>query len=229
MEFNNIEHIFFDLDHTLWDFDKNSNLAFNSVFKKNKIEVELEKFLAVYSPINLAYWKRYRENNVTQKDLRYGRLKDSFDSLRINVTDEQIHCLSVDYIDHLPRHNMLLEGALEILEYLMPKYKLHIITNGFREVQHKKLKNSKISQFFRTVTTSEDAGVKKPNRLIFDTALGKASASINNSLMIGDSLEADIIGARDIGMRTILYNYHREVCSPEFLQVMTMKELENYL
>ncbi len=229
MKFTNIEHIFFDLDHTLWDFDRNSGLAFHTIFKKNKIGVGVQDFLEVYSPINAGYWKLYSENRVSQTQLRYGRLRDSFDKMKINVTDEQIELLSVDYITHLPTNNILLEGAVEILEYLKPKYKLHIITNGFEEVQHKKLKNSGISGFFQTITTSEDAGVKKPHRLIFDKALEKAEASINNSLMIGDNFEADILGAREIGMQAILYNYYGKNFAPEYPQVVKMRELEAFL
>lgn len=229
MKLNNIEHIFFDLDHTLWDFDKNSGLAFNSIFQKNKIAVELARFMEVYSPINENYWKLYRQNKVSQEDLRYGRLKESFESLEMQLTDEQINVLSVDYIDHLPQHNFLLTGAVELLEYLAPRYKLHIITNGFREVQHKKLKNSGIMQFFDTVTTSEDVGVKKPNKLIFEKAINSAGTTVSASLMIGDNFEADILGAQKVGMQAILYNYYRREFSPEYLQVLEMKEIAAFL
>lgn len=229
MKFTNIRHIFFDLDHTLWDFDKNSGLAFNSVFVKNKIEIELEAFLKVYSPINANYWKLYRDNLVSQEDLRYGRLKDSFDGLKMNISDPEIHQIAVDYIDYLPQHNHLLEGTIEMLEYLQPLYNLHIITNGFREVQHKKLTSSGILKYFKTITTSEDVGVKKPHKQIFESALKTASAGIEESIMIGDSLEADILGARAYGMRSILYNYYKEEISPEHHQVMRMQELANFL
>lgn len=229
MKLADIEHIFFDLDHTLWDFEKNSGLAFHSVFKKNKIMVELERFMEIYSPININYWKLYRDNKISQTDLRYGRLKESFEGLKMDISDEKINILSSDYIDFLPTNNHLLEGAMELLEYLAPNYKLHIITNGFHEVQHKKLKNSYIFPFFDTITTSEDAGVKKPNKLIFEKAMETAGASVLNSVMIGDNLEADILGAQEIGMRAILYNYHKEVCPPQCLQVLEMKEIAIYL
>lgn len=229
MKLTDIEHIFFDLDHTLWDFDKNSGLAFNAVFLKNKVGVELETFLQAYTPINAHYWKLYRENKVSQRELRYGRLRDTFSTLQMQLTDEQIDLLSADYITHLPDHNHLLDGAKELLEYLQPKYKLHIITNGFREVQHLKLKNSGIAGYFDSITTSEDAGVKKPHKQIFETALEAAGAAIAHSVMIGDNVEADIEGALKIGMKAILYNYYAEECVVNCPQVLKMNEIPVYL
>lgn len=229
MKLSDIKHIFFDLDHTLWDFDKNSGLAFNSIFVKNRIGVEMDEFLATYTPINANYWKLYREDKVSQEELRYGRLRETFDLLKVLVSDEQIKLLSTDYIDHLPRHNHLLEGTLEMLEYLQPNYKLHIITNGFKEVQHLKMKNSGILDFFDSITTSEDAGVKKPHMQIFQKALKEAGAQVSESVMIGDNVEADIQGAREIGMRAIFYNYYGEPCTVDCPQVLKMKEIAVYL
>ncbi|MGB7786994.1 MAG: YjjG family noncanonical pyrimidine nucleotidase [Salinimicrobium sp.] len=229
MRLSNIKHIFFDLDHTLWDFDKNSGLAFNSIFVKNKIAVELDKFLEVYTPINTNYWKLYREEKVSKEALRYGRLKETFDALNITLSDEKIESLSVDYIDHLPLHNHLLEGSLEILEYLQQKYTMHIITNGFKEVQHKKLESSGILKYFTSVTTSEDVGVKKPHKAIFETALKNAAAGKEESIMIGDNFEADFMGAKDFGMQAILYNYYKQEFSAEYHQVTAMTELSKFL
>jgi putative hydrolase of the HAD superfamily len=229
MKFSNIRHIFFDLDHTLWDFDRNSGLAFNSIFEKHKIKVRLEEFLAIYAPINADYWKLYREDKVTKEDLRYGRLKDSFEGMKVNVSDSQIKQLSIDYIDHLPHHNHLLAGAVEILDYLQPQYELHIITNGFKEVQHKKLESSGILKYFRTITTSEDVGVKKPHQKIFEVALSNAAAKVDESIMIGDNFEADILGAKNFGMQAILYNYYKTEFSADHHQVMEMEELRGFL
>jgi putative hydrolase of the HAD superfamily len=171
----------------------------------------------------------YREDKVTKDDLRYGRLRDSFDGMKVNVTESKIKQLSIDYIDHLPNHNHLLEGTKEILDYLYPQYELHIITNGFKEVQHKKLESSEILKYFKTITTSEDVGVKKPHKLIFEVALENASAKVNESIMIGDNFEADIMGAIDFGMKAILYNYYKTEFSPDHHQVMEMKELTQFL
>ena len=205
-----VKDIFFDLDHTLWDFDKNSMLAFKRVFKKFKITIEFDAFLKIYEPINVEYWKKYREDKVSKENLRRGRLIDSFNFFDLIYTTEKIDEIADAYIQELPFDNHLFEGALEILDYLILKYKLHIITNGFEEVQHKKLKNSGIDCYFSTVTTSEEVGLKKPNPKVFLTALNKANSLPAQSVMIGDSLEADILGANNIGMQTIFYNYRNE-------------------
>ena len=193
-----VKDIFFDLDHTLWDFDKNSMLAFKRVFKKFKITIEFHAFLKIYEPINVEYWKKYREDKVSKENLRRGRLIDSFNFFDLIYTTEKIDEIADAYIQELPFDNHLFEGAVEILDYLILKYKLHIITNGFEEVQHKKLKNSGIDHYFSTVTTSEEVGVKKPNPKVFLTALNKANSLPAQSVMIGDSLEADILGANNI-------------------------------
>lgn len=229
MKFNNIQHIYFDLDHTLWDFDKNSALAFKAVFEKHQIEVSVEDFLEAYIPINLGYWEAYRKDQISKENLRFGRLKDSFDVLKIKSSSEIINTLSVDYIEFLPHHNHLLEGSKELLAYLQGKYILHIITNGFEEVQHKKLKNAGINSFFETVTTSEEAGVKKPNRIIFETALLKSAASPEKSLMIGDNLEADVYGARDFGMQHVYFDYYRRKEKVDVMRIETLNELKSYL
>ena len=224
-----ITDVFFDLDHTLWDFDRNSGLAFATIFEKNNIGVHLQDFLEVYSPINFQYWKWFREERVTKAQLRYGRFKKTFDVLNIKVTDDTIDMLSEDYILHLPDHNHLFGGAIELLDYLKKNYKLHIITNGFEEVQMKKLKNSNIDVYFETVTTSEAAGAKKPHPRIFEIALKAAKASPGQSIMIGDTYEADILGAARMNMKTICYNYHRHTMPDKQVVVYDLLEICKYL
>ena len=224
-----VKDIFFDLDHTLWDFDKNSMLAFKRVFKKFKITIEFDAFLKIYEPINVEYWKKYREDKVSKENLRRGRLIDSFNFFDLIYTTEKIDEIADAYIQELPFDNHLFEGAVEILDYLILKYKLHIITNGFEEVQHKKLKNSGIYHYFSTVTTSEEVGLKKPNPKVFLTALNKANSLPTQSVMIGDSLEADILGANNIGMQTIFYNYRNESISKKIKSIDSLLEIKNYL
>ncbi|WP_179022366.1 YjjG family noncanonical pyrimidine nucleotidase [Winogradskyella forsetii] len=226
---NPIKHVFFDLDHTLWDFDKNSGLTFEKIFNLNKIEVELNDFLSIYEPINLNYWKLYREEKVTKSALRYGRLREAFDCVGITVEDETINHLSEAYIDNLSSFNYLFDGTFEILDYLKDKYELHIITNGFEEAQEKKMVASNIKPYFKTVTNSEMVGVKKPNPKIFNFALDLASANAKESIMIGDSLEADIEGAHKIGMDTIHFDYKDAHNGHGYKRVTNLKTLINHL
>jgi len=224
-----IKHVFFDLDHTLWDFDKNSGLTFEKIFKLNQIDVKLIDFLEVYESINLRYWRLYREEKVTKSALRYGRLKEAFDAIDFTIEDDIIHILSEAYIENLSSFNHLFKGTFEILDYLQDKYVLHIITNGFEEIQEKKMISSGIRHYFETVTNSEMVGVKKPNPKVFNFALNLANADAGESIMIGDSLEADIKGAHNIGMDTIHFDYKDNQNSHSFKRITNLKTIEDYL
>lgn len=224
-----IDHVFFDLDHTLWDFEKNSALAIETIFNKHAINVNLQLFLFHYVPINIKYWELYRVDKITQLELRLGRLKDTFELLNFQIDDDKIIFLSEEYIEYLPKFNHLFDGAIEILDYLKPKYNLHIITNGFQEIQDNKLKNSNIDHYFTTITNSEMAGVKKPNPKIFDYAITEAKASKSNSIMIGDCIDADVKGALNFGMHAILFNIDPSKSYDNIKQVSHLLELKNHL
>ncbi len=229
MNKDNITDIFFDLDHTLWDFDKNSNLTFIKIFKLNELEIDIDVFLEAYHPINTNYWNLYRENKISKEKLRFYRLADTFKKLKIEVGDSMTRKLSFDYIDYLSDFNHLIPGAIEILEYLENKYSMHIITNGFKEVQKKKLEKSTITKYFKTITISEEVGYKKPSPIIFDYALKKANAINSNSLMIGDSYQADILGAINVGVNAILFNYHNIDPNDNIISVNNLSDLSSYL
>ncbi|MFH4967046.1 YjjG family noncanonical pyrimidine nucleotidase [Gaetbulibacter sp. M240] len=229
MKINGITDVFFDLDHTLWDFDKNSALTFEKIFKSNTIEVSLNDFISVYEPINLKYWKLYREDKISKAYLRFKRLNDAFLELDLTLDPEIINTLSEDYITHLSSFNHLFDHTKEILTYLSQQYRLHIITNGFQEVQHKKLAQSNIIHYFETVTNSEIAGVKKPHPDIFYYALELAKTSKEKSVMIGDNLEADVLGAKEIGMEAIFFNIRNEVVNHPITQIDHLSLLKNYL
>jgi len=224
-----ISDIFFDLDHTLWDFEKNSAMAFDTILKKHDIKVNIEEFVALYVPINAKYWKLYQDDEVTQEQLRYGRLKDVFDAVSHEIGDDVIQLLSEEYIHYLPQYNHLFEGTIELLEYLKPKYKLHIITNGFNQIQFNKLKNSNIAHYFETVTNSENAGFKKPNPHIFHYALDLAKSKKETSVMIGDNFEADIQGALNVGIDAIMFNEHQIEIAENIKQVNHLLDIKQYL
>ena len=225
VKFNDITDIFFDLDHTLWDFQKNSALTFDFLLKKYQINIDLNKFLNIYIPINFSYWKLYRDEKITKEFLRYNRLKSSFDKLNLSLSDDVINKIADDYVISLPVNNFLIEDTILVLDYLKKKYRLHIITNGFTEVQNKKIVNSKIKKYFHSIIDSETVGVKKPNIKIFDYALIVSGAKSKNSLMIGDNLEADILGALNAGFHAIHFNNNNEAPHEHCLILNELKSL----
>ncbi len=224
-----VTDVFFDLDHTLWDFERNSALTFRKILKENDVKVDVSDFLEVYVPSNLAFWKLYREDKITKNELRYQRLKSVFDTLEHTISDEKIDRLADDYLLHLSSYNHLFPNTKVVLDYLKPKYKLHIITNGFHETQAKKLKNSGIYPYFEHIIDSEMAGVKKPDPAIFQLALNKAKVSPDNSIMIGDSIEADILGARAVGYHTLHFNAHKEEKHGFCPMIQDLGEIKTFL
>src|SRR5690606_23130377 len=205
-KFPDITDVFFDLDHTLWDFERNSELTYQKIFEKYNLQIHLPDFLKVYVPNNTRLWGLYQFDKIGKEELRYQRLKMSFDELGVSVTDEYIDLLADDYIKYLSTFNHLFDNAQTILDYLKPKYKLHIITNGFAEVQEGKLKNSGIVDYFEVIMDSEKAGVKKPNPVIFEKAMSLAKVQPSNALMVGDNYDVDILGAKNAGMQALYFN-----------------------
>jgi YjjG family noncanonical pyrimidine nucleotidase len=229
MKNEKIKDVFFDLDHTLWDFDKNSEMAFDAIFKEKHPAIETKLFVEHYVPINKACWRLYQYDKITHAELRYMRLKNTFDALNYTISDEAIEEIANEYIAVLPENNHLFDGTVEILDYLSKEYKLHIITNGFANVQLKKIKNSNIYNYFCTITNSEMAGVKKPNPVIYQHALNLAKTHGRNSIMIGDCLEADVHGAIDAGLEAIFFNSERVEAPKNIIQVNHLLELKKYL
>ena len=224
-----VTDIFFDLDHTLWDFEKNSALAFEHILGRHRVEIVPSDFMKAYTPINRDCWKAYRENRITQEELRRSRLELTFSALGKEVDSELVGVLMEDYIAQLTENNHLFLHAREILGYLKGKYSLHIITNGFEKVQHKKLANSGIAPYFTHVISSELSGVKKPDPGIFNYALKRAGITAGNAVMIGDDLEADIYGALGVGMGAIHYNTRKEKAEDRIVTIDNLFEIKNHL
>lgn len=221
-----IKHIFFDLDHTLWDFDKNSELAFAQIFQQHNIDINIKTFIEIYIPINHACWKLYEKNLISTEDLRLERLKQTFAALNYPISEENMEVIVNQYIHILPEFTHLFEHTIDVLAYLSQKYTLHIITNGFLEVQDRKLDNAKMKHFFKTVTNAETAGAKKPDAKIFQHALSQAQAHKAESIMIGDSMHADIQGALDFGMKALFFNLNDKEKIHNYHQITSLKELE---
>ena len=223
---NEITHIFFDLDHTLWDFDTNSALAFDMIFRKDFPIVNTAQFLKKYIPINQACWALFQVDKISHDELRYQRLKQSFDAIQHVISDDKIEQIANEYIAILPEFNHLFDDAIDTLNYLKEHYELHIITNGFAAVQFKKMSNANLSHYFKTVTNSEMAGAKKPNPIIFQHALDLANANKKESIMIGDSMDADVIGALNFGMEAIFFNPNQIEVAENINQISTLAQLK---
>ena len=193
------KHIFFDLDRTLWDFETNSLETLNELIFESKLQVDAIKFIECYQEHNKRLWNDYGLGLVDKEQLRSGRFQKAFADFNIQ-DDSLISFFSDEYVSRSPLKKNLLPFSHEILQYLGSRYVLHIITNGFEEVQHVKMQQCNISGYFKEIITSEKAGAKKPSADIFNYALSVAGADITTSLMIGDSWEADIEGARNAGI-----------------------------
>lgn len=223
------KHIFFDLDHTIWDFDRNANetlLELYEVYQLKKLGLDCaHTFIQRYTENNHRLWQRYHLGEITKEVLRHERFRNTF--LELGIQPEFVpHQFEEDYVKISPTKTNLFDGAAKVLGYLQEKYQLHIISNGFKETTLTKMELSGLNPYFKQVIISEDVGVNKPNRLIFEHALDKAKATKNESIMIGDSLEADIRGAQSFGMKAIFFNPLR-VEKPEDVewQIHTLEEL----
>jgi YjjG family noncanonical pyrimidine nucleotidase len=198
------KHLFFDLDNTVWDFDQNSFHAMQMVYLKYGLpEPDYAGFFEVYTRINDRLWELYRKNEIQKQELAAQRFNLTFTETGISGIDGLE--FNNRYLEQMPLQTRLCDGAHEVLERLSKRYQLHIITNGFIEVQYKKLDNSNLRQFFNRIFISEEIKAPKPSREIFMHALKSSNARKRESLMIGDSWEVDIIGAMDFGIDQVHY------------------------
>ena len=230
----NIRHIFFDLDNTLWDHRKNAKLTLEKLFEKyqiqEKFQIKFEDFHTKYDKINEHLWELIRDEKIDKEYLRKHRFYDTF--LHFDVDDfELAQIFEHQFLDEIIAYNELIEGSIEILEYLKSKnYTIHIISNGFHEVTHRKIDGSGIRKYVDTVTSADDVNVRKPNPRIFEYALNQANAAKSESILIGDDWIADIEGARNFGIEVIFFNALRENKTEEGLIVIQkLEEIRNYL
>lgn len=226
--------LFFDLDHTLWDFETNSKEVLYELYQAHSLEKILaapfDDFFERYSFHNKKLWDRYHHGFIGQEELKWKRMWHAM--LDFLTADETLaRKLSEEYLHHLPGKKALFPYTIEILQYLTDKgYKMHLITNGFEKTQWSKIQNAQIDHFFHSVVTSEKALCLKPHKGIFDFAIEQASCSYSESIMIGDNLDADIKGAMQAGMDTIFVNHiQEEVTVPATYVIHHLRELEEIL
>jgi len=226
------KHLFFDLDHTLWDFEANSRLTLEELYQSLQLSergiVDFDEFHRRYLVHNDKLWERYRNGFIKVDELRWKRMWLTL--LDFKIADEPLaRTMAVRFLDALPTRKTLFPHTLEILQYLTGKgYRLHLITNGFEATQHSKLQCAGISSYFDAVITSEGSGSLKPNKEIFDYALRVTGAAPAESIMLGDSIEVDIQGAIGAGIDQVYIN-HLRTTTPAVqatYMVYTLKELE---
>jgi putative hydrolase of the HAD superfamily len=204
--YSRIRHIFFDLDHTLWDFETNSRAALEEMFVNHGIDAKcntaFSEFLQTYEGINHRYWELYSAKQVSKDELRYRRFHDAFMHYGYDNVELARHWAD-EYLHLSPYKTNLMPGAIEVLEYLKPRYTLHLITNGFKEVQDIKIDCSKLRSYFHTILISEEHGLSKPDPQIFRLAETLSGARMEECVMIGDNIDMDVHGAQQAGWQAI--------------------------
>jgi len=206
------KHLFFDLDHTLWDFDKNSETALRKLYDEFELAklgiTDFDALFKAYNFHNDKLWERYRNGFIKRDELRWKRMWLML--LDFKVTDTSLaNEISTAYIEILPMQTLLVPHAKEILEHCKGRYEMHLITNGFETTQRLKLQYSGISRYFTHLVTSEKSNSMKPHPDIFTFALNIAKATAEESIMIGDAIDVDILGAINAGWDTVYYNPHK--------------------
>jgi putative hydrolase of the HAD superfamily len=204
------EHLFFDLDHTLWDFEANSEATLRDLFVELKLNeratADFQHFHETYHHHNTIFWERFRKGYINREELRWKRMWRTL--VDYQISDEKLAVeMSERYLEILPTKTNLFPHCKELLNYLTEKaYPMHLITNGFEKTQYQKLQNSGIDHYFKNMITSEQAGIMKPHAAIYEYALNRAGTTASQSIMIGDTLEVDILGAINAGMDTAYFN-----------------------
>ena len=205
------QHLFFDLDHTLWDFETNAKESLQDLYTVHNLAgrgvKNFDHFFDHYSAHNHRLWDRYTKGFIKQEELKWKRMWLAL--LEYKIADETLsRQMSLDFLEALPTKKALFDGTTELLTYLQGKgYQMHLVTNGFENVQHQKIKHAGLDPYFGAVITSEASNSLKPNKEIFDYAFAKTGATASNSIMIGDNQDADIKGGINAGMDTIFVNH----------------------
>lgn len=200
--------IFIDLDDTLWDTYHNNKECLEELYADydfGRYYASFEAFFSIYMPHNIELWAKYRSGEIDRQTLILDRFLYVLRPLGIE-NKQEVLAINNDFLRRTASKTRLIPGAIELLDYLRPSYRLFILSNGFREVQSLKLKNAGLAPYFERLILSEDAKIQKPHKGIFDFALHNTSSRRTESLMIGDSWDADIVGAYHAGFGQIWFN-----------------------
>lgn len=227
----NYKFIFFDLDKTLWDFDKNSEETLKEIFKNHNLNnyfKNFNTFYSTYNTINEKLWGKYAKLEITKKELKTERFYMTLKA--VGISDLKLsETINIEYINESPKKKSVFPNTYELLEYLTNKYKLAIITNGFKEIQFEKLKNCELDKYFTKVICPEDSGFQKPNKKMFQYSLSSLNAKKEHSIMVGDDLNVDIIGASNFGIDTIYFNPKSIITNKPSYEVNYLLEITKVL
>jgi putative hydrolase of the HAD superfamily len=231
----NITHIFFDLDHTLWDTNTNAKESLKELHEEIKIQgnfsVSFDLFYSTYEKHNNLLWKKYAKHEVTKEDVRINRFKFTLEEL--NIFDDTINeFFASHFVNRTPLKKNLIDGAIELMDSVKDRFTLSIITNGFKEVQYIKMEESGLRKYFEHIFISEEVGHNKPSPDIFNHAINKSGAALaENCLMIGDSLEADIYGALSAGMKAIYLSQESkmDIIEKNYITVNSLNQIKSLL
>lgn len=204
------QHIFFDLDHTLWDFERNARDVLQRLYQQflSLEQFSQERFISVYEAINDKLWARFNAGEIDKEQLRAERFAQTFVALGVDPNQLSLSSAQFDqwYITHCSQMDGVFVGCHECLAVLKQHFKLHLITNGFSQTQHQKLRSAKLDGYFEHVFISDELGMRKPNADIFEYAMSQVGTQAKQCLMVGDSLQADIAGARGVGIDQVWFN-----------------------
>lgn len=226
-------NLFFDLDDTVWAFSRNARDTFEELYQKYAFYRYFDSFdhyYNIYQRRNTELWIEYGGGKITKDELNEQRF--FYPLQAVGVEDKVLaKHFSEDFFAIIPTKSGLMPYATEILEYLAPKYNLYILSNGFRELQSRKMRSAGVDGYFKKIILSEDLGVMKPRPEIFHFALSATQSELRESLMIGDSWEADITGAHGVGMHQAFYNVTGRTVFPfsPTYHIFSLKELMNLL
>lgn len=227
-----VSHIFFDLDHTLWDFDANAKDCLLEIYQDDQRHFgpDFQVFFQYFCTINRNLWESLERSEISHETLRENRFLMVSKALGYQINVSQSVHYNEQFLGLLPHKKKLITGAIDTLQYLSKKYQLHIISNGYFEVQKLKMKNSGIFEYFGEIITNDVAGYRKPDRQIYDYALQVSNGSAPQAIMIGDSHEADILGAKKAGLKTIFYDEHQAKDDHQAdLKINELKSIRNFL
>lgn len=227
----NYKYVFIDLDDTIWDFHANAKSSLQELYAEKQLGRyfdSFEHYFDMYAKRNIELWELYGKGEITKEYLSLERFLHPLAQVGVNDSELALQ-IGQDYLEMLPTRTALVPNALELLDYLYPKYPLTIVSNGFVEVQYRKLKSCKIEQYFSHVVLSEAAGALKPDKRIFEYALGLNNATANETIMIGDSYSADVVGAQNAGIDQIYFNPLMSEVETDVVSTFNVKNLSEIM